>query len=73
MKTIVELTYFKPYGKYYTSGQYETNCEHMFQIFDEVKKRKEIKALPGLADCSWEGPILVMAPGLDSNYPGLIV
>lgn len=67
----VNLTYFKASGKYYAGGEYETNKEHMFEIFDEVKDMKRSgKPLPGLIG-SWKGPILIDAVGHPMNYPGL--
>ncbi|HEX9987061.1 MAG TPA: hypothetical protein VGE45_01080 [Chloroflexia bacterium] len=68
----VELIYFKSSGKYYSEGQYETNREHMFQIFDEVKEMRDQGKLPGLRDGSRGYHILVTVPEHPQEYPGLI-
>ena len=68
----VELTYFKPSGEYYAGDSYETKCEHVFQIFDEVKAMKASgKQLPGLMG-TWSGPILINPVGHPMGYLGLI-
>ncbi len=47
----VQLTYFRSTnrsGKYYTEGFYETEKEHMFEIWEEVREMLEKRNLPGL-------------------------
>ncbi len=34
----ISLHYFKKSGKYYSSGNFVTDAETMFGVFDEVKK-----------------------------------
>jgi hypothetical protein len=68
----VFLTYFKPSGKYYTTGEYETNLPYMYEVFEEVRRMKRENKLPGLNGGSWSGPIYVIAPDHPNNYPGLI-
>ena len=50
----IELQYFKKdTGKYYSSGYYETDKEHLFQIEEEVLKLKEENKLPGVSSNDW--------------------
>lgn len=73
IKHRVELTYFKNSGKYYISGFYFSDKEHMFEIFEEVKEKKNNKTLPDLSPGSWDGPILVESKNNPNGYPGLIM
>ena len=75
----VTLTYFKPNGKYYTdtvvqleAKTLDEDCDapYMYDIFDQVRARRSIAALPGLQSGSWDGPILV---DCEEGYPGLIM
>jgi hypothetical protein len=70
----VKLIYFKRSGKYYTSGEYETQREHMFQIYEEVGEFRQQGFLPGLVNRS-EGHtfvVLVEVPDHPNNVPQLI-
>jgi hypothetical protein len=42
---LIELTYFKKSGKYYTQGKYESEFTQMHDVFDEVRS---MPYLPGL-------------------------
>jgi hypothetical protein len=61
----VKLTYFKPSGKYYSYGEYETKHEgRMWLVCAEVRA---MVVHPGLVR-RWDGPILV-----EADYPHLLV
>lgn len=69
----VKLTYFKPNGKLYTGGEYDTEMEHMFQIFQEVANMVELGNLPGLVPrtpCNFI--VHVSVPDHPHNHPHLI-
>lgn len=68
----VELTYFKERGKYYSGGEYETECEHMFQIFCEVRVMVEQRKLPELVDGAHGYHVLINVPDHPHNHPHLI-
>lgn len=68
----VELTYFKPSGKYYSEGIYETQKEYMFQIFNEVRLMQKACRLPGLID-GRGFIVLVDSPNHPDAYPGLVI
>lgn len=70
-KILVKLTFFKESGKYYSSGEYESEKQHMFEIFSEVKEMRRTK-VTGLIG-GWNGPVLVEAPKFNQGYPGLIL
>lgn len=55
----VTLTYFKPSGKYYCDGEYESILEFDFEIYEEVRVLKYHRNLPGLQSGNWEGGILI--------------
>lgn len=44
----VEITYFKPSGKYYATGEYETSASHIYAVVDEVRKMFGCGECPGL-------------------------
>jgi len=46
----IKVTYFKPSGKYYSEGEYETKQEQMHLVFDEFKAMLERGERPGLCD-----------------------
>lgn len=46
--TTVKLTYFKPSGKFYADGEYETTANHLAMVCDEVREKMRAQTLPGL-------------------------
>jgi len=62
--TKVILEYFSENGKWKYSGEYISYKEHLFEIWEEVKEKRQARTLPDLSSGSWTGPILVM-----SNHP----
>lgn len=69
----VELTYFHPSGKYYSSGEYATKKGHMFEIFDEVRRMRDSGSLPGLVAGYNPFIVLVKVPKHPHEYPRLII
>jgi hypothetical protein len=65
----VFLTYFRPYGKYYSEGEYETNEPLLYKIWEEVKNMEKH---PGLS-LYWNGIISVDVPDHPNTHPCLIV
>lgn len=68
----VKLTYFKPSGKYYSEGEYETQKQHVFEIFEEVRARSNDGQHPGLMPGMKTFTILVDPVGHPQGYPALI-
>lgn len=68
----VELIYFKPSGKYYSEGHYETKLEFLFEIWDEVREMVSNKELPGLMRGHSDFYVLVNVPGHKHEHPRLI-
>lgn len=74
----VNLTYFKPSGKFYAEGTFNLDVKwvnpglpYMYDVFDAVRNRAKEGTLPGLNPGTWEGPIHVAcANGL--GYPGIV-
>lgn len=48
----IKITYFKPSGKYYSEGEYETNKIHHFEIIDEIHSMFNSGECPGLTNNS---------------------
>lgn len=69
----VQLTYFKASGKYYASGEYQTDLKPMYEIFAEVRQLRDAGDLPGLCQGSREWNIHVDVPGHKDNYPAMIL
>ncbi len=69
----VILTYFKQSGKYYSEGTYESDCEAIHNIWDEVEAFNKSGTLPGLCKGSSGWIILVNVPGHPHDHPRLIL
>lgn len=69
----VELQYFKDSGKYYSSGEYQTQKLYMYEIFDEVREMLANGKRPGLVDGANEFHTLVTVPNHPHAHPALIV
>lgn len=71
---LVKLTYFKPGGKYYSSGEYNTEVVALFEVWEEVRRFRRRGKLPGLIEGGGKDfIILVDAPEHQHNHPRLIV
>lgn len=46
----ITVTYFKPSGKYYSTGEYITQKSHMYEVFDEFRAMLQRGERPGLVD-----------------------
>lgn len=69
----VLLTYFKPTGKNYTSGEYETTCEHVFEILNEVRRMAHARELPGLIVGHSDFYVLVDPVGHPQGFKSLVI
>lgn len=69
----VKLTYFKQSGKYYSEGEYDTEKEYLFKVFEEVKKMAEDGCLPGLMSGRSEFHVLIDVPDHPHNHPHLVL
>jgi len=70
---LVELTYFKETGKYYTSGSYFSKKEFLQEIKEEVLEMIKAGKLPGLTQGSSEFIIHISVPEHLDNFPQLII
>ncbi len=75
----VEVESYKPGGKYYTTGYYESEHAFMFQVFEEVQEMALRGNIPGLRDQScWSSEplahdwVLRVNSDSEAGYPGLI-
>lgn len=83
----VKLTYFKPSGKYYSDGVFETdttptqkqfdlgiNIKPLYQIWEEVERMRDVTGnLPDLCDgCGKEFDILVEVPDHPHAHPHIV-
>ena len=66
---LVRIIYFKPSGKYYTEGYYNTIYED-YRIFDEVKEMFKNNIAPGLNECDPDFTAVVLPQ--DVAYPAMI-
>lgn len=69
----VNLTYFKPSGKYYAEGSFQSIDRPLHQIWDEVIERNRLGYLPGLIGGSSQWIILVDVPDHPHRHPRLIM
>lgn len=83
---IVKLTYFKPTGKYYASGEYETKlpardlrhpqsslpAPYLHEIWAEVEAMIELRRCPDLVEGHSNFLVAVDVPDHPHNHPHLI-
>jgi len=69
----VYLTYYKESGKYYSEGVYETEKEHLYEIWEEIYQMRKQGRLPGLIEGAHEFHISVDVPDHPHNHPRLIL
>lgn len=71
----VELQYFKPRGKWYADGGYNTQLEELHDIWHEVSELRETGMLPGLARSTrgHDYHVLINVPGHKHEHPTLLV
>jgi hypothetical protein len=72
----VELTYFEETGKYYSDGEYITNCLDWNNIQNEIGRMIGEGDRPGLVHCAPgtnEFYVLVNIPDHKYNVPKLII
>jgi len=69
----VNLTYFKETGKYYSEGHYNTSTADLFSIWDEVRRMRIFKTLPGLIIGHSNFIVLVDVPWHPHRHPKLIL
>jgi len=69
---IVQLTYFKSSGKYYSSGSYSTSKQHLFEVWEEVQVMANSRELPDLIRGHSDFTTLVRVPDHPNDYPQLI-
>jgi hypothetical protein len=68
----VNLTYFKPNGKYYGDGLYNSQKESLWEIFIEVEKMWGERRLPGLMGGHSTFITLIDVPDHPHKHPHLI-
>lgn len=69
----VNLDYFKPSGKWYSSGDYGTEKTAMHEIFDEVQEMRDSGNLPGLVKGHSKFIVSVHVQDDSISFPGLII
>lgn len=71
----VKLQYFRSSGgKFYSEGEYETEKEFLFEIWDELKYDMLARGIrPGLVDGHDGFHVLVNVPGHPHEHPRLLV
>jgi hypothetical protein len=68
----VKLTYFKPSGKFYSEGEYDSNKKEIFEIAEEVRGLMG-KELPGLVNGGGKDfSVLVSVPTHPHDHPILL-
>ena len=68
----VNLTYFKPSGKYYSSGDFFVPLSiHLFEVFEMVRKMQFESKLPGINGNEWN--VLIGVPDHPHNHPHLLL
>lgn len=68
----VILTYYKGSGKYYSEAAYESNKEHLFQIWAEVEDMVRAGNAPGLSSGGKYFIVQVDVPTHHQRHPHLV-
>jgi hypothetical protein len=69
----VELQYFRPDGRYYSSGSFRVAIgTPLWAIFVQVRTMKKLQRLPGLVDGASSYHVLVNAPGHPDEHPHIV-
>lgn len=69
----VLLDYFKPNGKWYSDGEYETDRTDLWIIWNEVEEMQILGELPDLVEGAREFIISVDVPEHPHRHPHLII
>lgn len=69
----VQLTYFKSIGKYYSSGEYETEEESLIEIWHEIRGMLKQGIRPGLTDGHDGFHVLVNVARHEHEHPRLML
>lgn len=69
----VELTYFKESGKYYSDGEYVSEQEQLWKIWEEVAEMFRRGERPGLVDGKQEFNTLVNVPDHPHAHPHIVM
>lgn len=69
----VNLDYFRPTGKWYASGHYDTTLEDLGDIWDEVRALAANRMLPGLCANHSDYVVSINVPDHPHNHPRLIM
>jgi hypothetical protein len=69
----VKLTYFRKQGKFYGTGSYVSEKEHLFEIWSEVEYMNLHGKLPGLVEGAQFPIISVKVPQHPHKHPHLVV
>jgi len=71
---VVNLTYFRKGGKYYSEGSFEVPASmELFQVWDAVLDLRTKGRLPGLVNGARDYQILVNVPGHPHEHPRLVM
>ena len=68
----VLLDYFKPSGKWYGEGEFETQPKELYEIWDQVKEMLSRRELPGLIKGHSKFITSVDVPDHPHRHPRLI-
>lgn len=69
----VVLQYFRPSGKWYSEGEYQTEKKGLFEIWEEVREMQDKGNLPGLVPGAREFHISIDVPEHPHRHPHLIL
>ncbi len=71
---IVELTYFRQGGKYYSSGSISVDRGlSLYQIWDYIENLAYGRKLPDLIEGHYEFIVLINVPGHEHDHPRLLI
>jgi len=69
----VHLTYFKPTGKYYSTGEYATTADHLYEVWEDVRGMLDRRELPGLQRGHSLYIVHVDVPDHPHRHPHLVI
>ncbi len=73
MSKKILLHYFKPSGKYYSGGEFETEAVNFYALTEEVRTMFEARCLPELIDGAQFTTLLMLPDGVyEQSYPFML-
>jgi len=69
----IKVLYFRPSGKFYAEGSYQTRMWNMFNVFDEFRDMLKRGERPGLCSGNSGFTAVLICDGHPNGYPAAFI